>query len=196
MRLAYISTVLLALASIEFNSLADSGLPAAAGRKNYAYQPGAITLIDMEKKNAGDAPPEICVIYSTVPPSRSADLAQRLLEKNLVACVSITPVRSLYRWEGKSCDDEEHLLVIKTRRSLAETVIRALKAMHPYEVPEIIVLPVISGHAPYLDWVYRRRAGHDLHAPRHPGHCRDRPGRPMMPSSSRTGSSSCSTTSR
>jgi periplasmic divalent cation tolerance protein len=107
----------------------------------------------MEKKKAGD-PPEICVIWSTVPPSRSADLAQRLLEKNLVACVSITPVRSLYRWEGKSCDDEEHLLVIKTRRSLAEPVIRALKVMHPNEVPEIIVLPVIAGHAPYLDWVY------------------------------------------
>jgi len=108
----------------------------------------------MEKKNAGGAP-AICILYSTVPPSRSADLAQRLLEKKLAACVSITPVRSLYRWEGKSCDDEEHLLVIKTRRSLAETVIWALKAMHPYEVPEIIVLPVIAGHAPYLDWVYQ-----------------------------------------
>jgi periplasmic divalent cation tolerance protein len=110
----------------------------------------------MEKKDAAGAPPvEICVIYSTVPPSRSADLAQRLLEKKLVACVSIIMVRSLYRWEGKSCDEEEHLLVIKTRRSLADTVIRALKAMHPYEVPEIIVLPVISGHVPYLDWVYQ-----------------------------------------
>jgi len=108
----------------------------------------------MEKKKAGD-PPEICVIWSTVPPSRSADLAQRLLEKELAACVNITAVRSLYRWDGKSCDDEEHLLTIKTRRSLADAAIRALKAMHPYEVPEIIVLPVITGHVPYLDWVYR-----------------------------------------
>jgi periplasmic divalent cation tolerance protein len=106
----------------------------------------------MEKNDAGGAP-AICVIYSTVPPSRSADLAQRLLGKNLVACVTIMPVRSLYRWKGESCDDEEHLLIIKTRQSLAEEVIRALKAMHPYEVPEIIVLPVIAGHAPYLDWV-------------------------------------------
>jgi periplasmic divalent cation tolerance protein len=112
----------------------------------------------MEKKKTGD-PPEICVIWSTVPPSRSADLAQRLLEKNLVACVSITPVRSLYRWEGKSCDDEEHLLVMKTRRSLADTVIRVLKAMHPYQVPEIIVLPVLAGHMPYLDWVYQETNG-------------------------------------
>lgn len=108
----------------------------------------------MEKKKAG-AGQEICVICSTVPPSRSADLAQRLLEKNLVACVTIAPVRSLYRWKGEFCDDKEHLLIIKTRQSLADNVIRALKTMHPYEVPEIITLPVISGHLPYLEWVHQ-----------------------------------------
>lgn len=107
----------------------------------------------MEKKNAGGGQ-EICVIYSTVPPSRSTDLAQRLLEKKLVACVNVLPVRSFYRWKGESCDDGEHLLIIKTRKDLAETVARALKEMHPYEVPEIITLPVIAGHLPYLDWVY------------------------------------------
>jgi periplasmic divalent cation tolerance protein len=107
----------------------------------------------MEKKTAGGAP-EICVIWSTVPPALSAALAKSLLEKNLVACVNITPVRSLYRWKGESCDDEEHLLIIKTRRGLADAVIRALKEEHPFEVPEIIVLPVIEGHVPYLDWVY------------------------------------------
>lgn len=97
---------------------------------------------------------EICVIYSTVPPARSEDLAKRLLEKNLVACVNIVPVRSLYRWRGEACDDEEHLLIMKTQKSLADRVIRALKTMHPYELPEIIVLPVMAGHAPYLDWVH------------------------------------------
>jgi periplasmic divalent cation tolerance protein len=108
----------------------------------------------MEKKEAG-AGMEICVICSTVPPAQSAGLAKSMLEKNLVACVNITQVRSLYRWKGASCDDEEHLLIMKTRRQLAEAVIRALKAEHPYEVPEIIVLPVITGHPPYLDWVYQ-----------------------------------------
>ncbi len=112
----------------------------------------------MEKKKAGGGR-EICVIWSTVPPALSAVLAKSLLEKNLVACVNITPVRSLYRWKGESCDDEEHLLIIKTRRELADLVIRALKAEHPYEVPEIIVLPVITGHAPYLDWVYAETNG-------------------------------------
>jgi periplasmic divalent cation tolerance protein len=73
--------------------------------------------------------------------------------------VNITPVRSLYRWKGESCDEEEHLLIIKTRRELADTVIRALKAEHPSEVPEIIVLPVIAGHTPYIDWVYGETNG-------------------------------------
>jgi periplasmic divalent cation tolerance protein len=112
----------------------------------------------MEKKKAGNAP-EICVIYSTVPPALSAALAKILLEKNLVACVNIIPVRSLYRWKGEPCDDAEHLLIIKTRQSLADTVIRALRAIHPYEVPEIIALPVITGHLPYLDWVHGETQG-------------------------------------
>jgi periplasmic divalent cation tolerance protein len=112
----------------------------------------------MEKKETGEGR-EICVIFSTVPPALSASLAGNLIEKNLAACVNITPVRSLYRWKGESCDDNEHLLIIKTRRDLADTVIRALKREHPYEVPEIIVLPVIAGHAPYLDWVYQETGG-------------------------------------
>jgi len=112
----------------------------------------------MEKKKAGGGP-EICVICATAPPALSEVLAKSLLDKNLVACVNITPVRSLYWWKGESCDDEEHLLIIKTRRGLAEVVIRAIRMVHPYEVPEIIALPVIAGHAPYIDWVYGETKG-------------------------------------
>jgi periplasmic divalent cation tolerance protein len=112
----------------------------------------------MVRKRA-DTGQEICVIYSTVPRARSAELARSILAKNLVACVNITPVRSLYRWKGEFCDDEEDLLIIKTRRELADAAIGAIKEEHPYEVPEIIVLPVIAGHAPYLDWVYGETRG-------------------------------------
>jgi periplasmic divalent cation tolerance protein len=112
----------------------------------------------MEKKKAGGGP-EICVVFSTVPPAQSAALAKSLLDANLVACVNITPVRSFYRWKGECCDEEEHLLILKTRRELADTVIHALKAEHPSEVPEIIVLPVINAHIPYLDWVYAETSG-------------------------------------
>jgi periplasmic divalent cation tolerance protein len=104
--------------------------------------------------NAALAVPAICVIYSTVPLEESAGLARRLIESNLAACVNIAPVRSLYRWKGEFCDDNEHLLIIKTRNELAEPLIRAIKELHPYEVPEIIALPVIAGHAPYLAWVH------------------------------------------
>lgn len=107
----------------------------------------------METMQQAETATGICVICSTVPPSRSADLAKRLLDKELVACVNITPVRSLYRWKGEACDDQEHLLIMKTKKSLADAVIRQLHSMHPYEVPEIIVLPVIAGHPPYLAWV-------------------------------------------
>jgi periplasmic divalent cation tolerance protein len=112
----------------------------------------------MEMRIAGGGP-EICVIYSTAPPAQSEALAKSLLEKDLAACVNIMPVRSLYRWKGEFCDEKEHLLIIKTRRGLADSVIRALKAEHPSEVPEIIVLPVIAGHPPYLDWVYQETKG-------------------------------------
>jgi len=97
---------------------------------------------------------EICVLYVTAPPSHSEALAKSLLDRRLIACANITPVRSLYRWKGASCDDREDLLIMKTRKSLVQAVIAAVKADHPYEVPEIIALPVVAGHAPYLDWVY------------------------------------------
>jgi len=108
----------------------------------------------MESGSGEEKHQEICVLYVTTPPSQSEALAKSLLAKRLIACANITPVRSLYRWKGESCDDREDLLVIKTRKSLVQAVIAAVTAEHPYEVPEIIALPVIAGHAPYLDWVY------------------------------------------
>ena len=102
-----------------------------------------------------DPEPEICVIFSTVPVSKSGEIARALLDRHLVACVNMTPVRSWYRWKGEFCDDEEHLLILKTRKEKVEDVIRELRALHPYELPEIIVLPVTGGHLPYLAWEYQ-----------------------------------------
>ena len=98
--------------------------------------------------------PEIVVILSTVPQEKSEAMARELLDKRLVACINTLPVRSFYHWKGEFCDDQEHLLIMKTTREKAEKVIAAIKEMHPYEVPEIIALPVIAGHAPYLAWVH------------------------------------------
>jgi len=108
----------------------------------------------MEKKQETVPGAEICVILSTVPSDKSAEIARSLIDRHLVACVNMVPVRSWYRWKDEFCDDAEHLLMAKTRHEKAGEVIQAIRALHPYDVPEIITLPVISGHAPYLDWVY------------------------------------------
>jgi periplasmic divalent cation tolerance protein len=81
-------------------------------------------------------------------------IARDLLEKKLAACCNlIKGVRSLYHWEGKLCDDQEVLLVIKTRRDAFEALSLAVKACHSYTTPEIILLPVEAGDAAYLKWL-------------------------------------------
>ncbi|MEW5756771.1 MAG: divalent-cation tolerance protein CutA [Pseudomonadota bacterium] len=95
------------------------------------------------------------VVFNTCPDRTTADaLAQALVELNLAACVSILPgARSVYRWQGKIETAEEQLLMIKTRTDRYAEVERELKARHPYQVPEIIALPVTQGLAPYLSWI-------------------------------------------
>jgi periplasmic divalent cation tolerance protein len=104
-------------------------------------------------------PHEICVIYSTAPPLEAAKIARALVELRLVACVNVVQVSSCYSWKGEFCADNEHLLIAKTRAEKVNEVIRAIRDLHPYEVPEIIALPVIAGHQPYLDWVHEQTGG-------------------------------------
>jgi periplasmic divalent cation tolerance protein len=99
---------------------------------------------------------EAVVILITVPSTEvGKQIANELLEKKLAACVNIFPAfHSIYRWQGKIITDEEVLLLVKTRRELvADLVIPAVKEIHPYEVPEIIALPVMEGSKSYLDWI-------------------------------------------
>jgi periplasmic divalent cation tolerance protein len=97
---------------------------------------------------------EITVIFTTAPGNKSASLAGMLVKKHLVACVNVVTVRSYYQWKGEYCDEEEHLLIIKTPREKAGEAIAEIKLHHPYELPEIIALPVIDGYPPYLEWVH------------------------------------------
>ncbi len=76
-----------------------------------------------------------------------------MVEERLVACVIAAAVRSRFFWKGECCTEEEDLLIMKTRKDLAGKVMARLQAIHPYEVPEILVLPVLAGHEPYLEWV-------------------------------------------
>lgn len=95
------------------------------------------------------------VVLSTIDDAgRARELARMLVERRLVACVNVVgPLRSIYRWQGAVEEAEEHLLVIKTVAARVDALRRALVEAHPYDVPELIVLPVEGGHRPYLDWI-------------------------------------------
>jgi periplasmic divalent cation tolerance protein len=108
----------------------------------------------MKVKN-DESPPEIVVVFCTAPHDASESMARALVEQRKVACVNVLPVRSYYRWKDEFCADNEDLLIAKTPKKNSPTVIALIKSMHPYELPEIIVLPVVTGYAPYLAWVYQ-----------------------------------------
>jgi len=82
-------------------------------------------------------------------------IANILLEKKLVACVNfVTPVISFFSWEGEIDQDDEVLLILKSRADLFESkLIPAVEALHPYKVPEIIAIPIIMGSEKYLNWI-------------------------------------------
>jgi periplasmic divalent cation tolerance protein len=83
-------------------------------------------------------------------------LSRSLLEQGLAACINLTaPITSVYHWQGKLETSEEILLLIKTTKQHYKAVETALRAEHPYELPEIIAVPVEQGLEDYLNWVER-----------------------------------------
>lgn len=100
-------------------------------------------------------PGDVLVVLVTTPtPEVAADLARALVEARLAACGNVVPgLRSIYRWEGAVQDEPEALLVLKTTRGRFEPLREAVLRHHPYQVPEVVALPVEAGSAPYLDWV-------------------------------------------
>lgn len=96
----------------------------------------------------------IVVLVTTPTPERAAEIARALVEERLAACGNVLPaIRSIYRWEEKVQDEAEALLVLKTTRARFEALRERVLALHPYQVPEIIALPVEAGSAPYLAWI-------------------------------------------
>ncbi len=94
------------------------------------------------------------VALVTCPPDRAETLARTVVEERLAACVNIVGgVRSVYFWQGQMCDDSEALLVMKTRLARFEQLRARVVALHPYEVPEVVALPMVAGHAAYLQWL-------------------------------------------
>lgn len=95
------------------------------------------------------------LVITNLPDRAAAEkLADALIEKRVAACVNIlAPCRSVYRWKGAVQHDEEHPLLIKTSAERYAALEAAIRAGHPYELPEIIAVPIERGLAAYLDWV-------------------------------------------
>lgn len=109
-----------------------------------------------------------CVIVCTTLPAGAdgAALARTLVGERLAACVSIQPgVRSVYRWREEIEEDAEQQLLIKTTAERVPPLRERIGALHPYDVPELLVLPVSGGGAEYLEWVRESTAGYPQNTP-------------------------------
>jgi periplasmic divalent cation tolerance protein len=94
------------------------------------------------------------VVLCTCPPAAADALARALVTARLVACVNIVPaVKSVYRWEGAVQSDTESLLIMKTGRGSVGALTAAIESQHPYDVPEVLALPIEGGSEAYLTWV-------------------------------------------
>ena len=98
---------------------------------------------------------EVYLVITNLPDRDTATkLAHALVERRLAACVNIlSPCRSVYRWQGKTEDAEEFPMLIKTTKDRYAELQAAIRAGHPYELPEIIAIPLAGGLSAYLEWV-------------------------------------------
>jgi periplasmic divalent cation tolerance protein len=98
---------------------------------------------------------EPCAVVLVTAPdeAKASQLARTLVEERLAACVNCLPLRSVYRWEGAVQEDAEVLLLIKTLASGFERLRSRVLSLHPYQCPEVVLLPIERGHPPYLEWL-------------------------------------------
>jgi periplasmic divalent cation tolerance protein len=99
--------------------------------------------------------PNFLVVFCTVPNIKIAKkISKTLVEEKLAACSNILPgLKSIYNWQNEIQSDNEYLLIIKTTEEMFEKLEIRIKNIHPYEVPEIIALPIIKGNSEYLNWI-------------------------------------------
>eukprot|EP00127_Corallochytrium_limacisporum_P004554 Clim_evm24s167 gene=Clim_evmTU24s167 len=94
------------------------------------------------------------MVFVTAPTKDDAEkVAQHLLEKQLAACCNIYPVTSSYMWQGKNEKEGEYQLTIKTDLGRFDELEHEIISVHPYDVPEIIGIPIVAGHGAYMKWI-------------------------------------------
>lgn len=110
----------------------------------------------MNQTDLSAASPDASIVVLVTAPTVDAAraIARRLVDAQLAACVNIiSPVESIYRWQGQRCEESEWLLIIKSRAPLFERLTAEVKALHSYTVPEVIALPIVAGSGDYLRWL-------------------------------------------
>ncbi len=96
----------------------------------------------------------LVVLVTTPTIEAGQEIAHKLVTDKLAACVNILPgMTSIYTWDGEVCDDSEVLLIIKTSADLFEDLSAIVQGLHPYDVPEVIALPITTGSEKYLNWI-------------------------------------------
>jgi periplasmic divalent cation tolerance protein len=103
-----------------------------------------------------EAEPDLAIVVLATFPSEdlAADVARAVVGEQLAACASVvTRVRSIYRWQGAVHDETESLAIIKTTRDRLAALAARIAALHSYDVPEVVALPIVGGHPPYLAWL-------------------------------------------
>ncbi|HET9753774.1 MAG TPA: divalent-cation tolerance protein CutA [Myxococcales bacterium] len=95
------------------------------------------------------------LVFTTLPSAEAAaELAKAVVGEKLAACANLLPaVRSIYRWQGRVQDESEVLVLFKTRQEHFERLKARLLELHPYEIPEVLAVPVEQGYQAYLDWL-------------------------------------------
>ncbi len=96
------------------------------------------------------------VLVTTSSQEEADSIATSLVANKLAACVSITPIRSLYTWQGEVHNECEWQLTIKTHLHKFKKIEEKVLAIHSYEVPEIIAIPIVAGSQPYLNWLAKQ----------------------------------------
>lgn len=98
---------------------------------------------------------DIILVYCTVPDKKTAkDISTIIVKNKLAACVSMTDrVESVFSWDGEFCKEKEILLTIKTVRDNFEEINKLINELHPYNVPEVIAVPVINCSEDYMRWI-------------------------------------------
>ncbi len=96
----------------------------------------------------------IVIYITTGSVDEAKTIGRALVEEKLVACSNIiSPIQSIYSWQGEICSDKEALMILKSRKKLFQQIVKRVEELHSYDVPEIIAMPIIEGSREYLSWI-------------------------------------------